>query len=64
MNKLTATTTRPLTGSAGRHEKHLPAGTLVELDADRLIDRGWTQAQVVGRPRVKVWVNMDRIEAA
>lgn len=64
MDTLTALTTAPLTGSAGRHLKPLPAGTAVTFAADRIGADGFVNAHVVDRPRVRVWVHVAQLEAA
>lgn len=61
---VTARTTTARTGYAGRHVKHLPAGTVVTFDAEKVHPSGWVRATVVGRPRIKVYVHGNQIEVA
>lgn len=61
---VTARTMTARTGSAGRHDKRLPAGTVVRFDAEHVHPSGWVRATVVGRPRITVYVHADQIEVA
>lgn len=61
---VTARTTTTRIGNAGRHDKHLPAGTAVTFDAGTIHPSGWVRATVVGRPRINVYVHADQIEVA
>ncbi len=61
---LAGTLRRARKGYAGKHEKALPAGTLVEFDGEFRSPNGWYVARVVERPRVKVWVRLEEVEPA